>query len=366
MPEVNKDVKTLLAKLLATENIHVVHKNMETAYFDTKNRELGLPILENMSGDIYDLMTLHEVGHALWTDPEEWSEIVSADNDDDLPKSFINVTEDVRIERKIKDKYPGGRLAFRRGYEDLFKRDFFGTSRDSDLNQRNLADKINLHSKIGDITGITFDGEEKRIYDLCNAAVTFQDAIAAARAIYEYVKENNEDDFEDSDFDWHSNMSSSFDADGDDSDDLDMGMMGQSEMDMEFGDDGEDSGSESQESEDGESAESGSNGTPSEESDSDGEPNESKIPSAKKREGGFGMGETTNSIQANTVLDWEDRKRDLNCTTGKDYWYTNVPETNENSIIDYKFLIDYLSKYYSNDDWSNWMNASLKYTNDFD
>ena len=126
MPEVNKDVKTLLAKLLATENIHVVHKNMETAYFDTKNRELGLPILENMSGDIYDLMTLHEVGHALWTDPEEWSEIVSADNDDDLPKSFINVTEDVRIERKIKDKYPGGRLAFRRGYEDLFKRDFFG------------------------------------------------------------------------------------------------------------------------------------------------------------------------------------------------------------------------------------------------
>ena len=41
MPEVNKDVKTLLAKLLATENIHVVHKNMETAYFDTKNRELG-------------------------------------------------------------------------------------------------------------------------------------------------------------------------------------------------------------------------------------------------------------------------------------------------------------------------------------
>ena len=106
---VNKDVKTLLAKLLATEDITVVHKNMPTAYFDTKNRELGLPILKNMSGDIYDLMTLHEVGHALWTDPEDWGRIISAENDDDLPKSFINVTEDVRIERKIKDKYPGGR-----------------------------------------------------------------------------------------------------------------------------------------------------------------------------------------------------------------------------------------------------------------
>ena len=119
MEAVNKDVKTLLAKLLATEDITVVHKNMPTAYFDTKNRELGLPILKNMSGDIYDLMTLHEVGHALWTDPEDWGKIVSADNDDDLPKSFINVTEDVRIERKIKDKYPGGRRAFRTGYEKL-------------------------------------------------------------------------------------------------------------------------------------------------------------------------------------------------------------------------------------------------------
>ena len=73
---VNKDVKTLLAKLL-TEDITVVHKNMPTAYFDTKNR-VGFTNTKNMSGDIYDLMTLHEVGHALWTDPEDWGKIVSA------------------------------------------------------------------------------------------------------------------------------------------------------------------------------------------------------------------------------------------------------------------------------------------------
>ena len=76
-----------------------------------------------MSGDIYDLMTLHEVGHVLWTDPEDWHKIVSvSDNDDDLPKSFINVTEDVRIERKIKDKYPGGR----RGTPELVTRNCTG------------------------------------------------------------------------------------------------------------------------------------------------------------------------------------------------------------------------------------------------
>ena len=52
METVNKDAKSLLAKMLATENIHVVHKKMPTAYFDTKNRELGLPILKEMTGDI--------------------------------------------------------------------------------------------------------------------------------------------------------------------------------------------------------------------------------------------------------------------------------------------------------------------------
>ena len=203
METVNKDAKSLLAKMLATENIHVVHKKMPTAYFDTKNRELGLPILKEMNGDIYDLMTLHEVGHALWTDNDEWMKIVKNNNDDDLPKSFINITEDVRIERKIKAKYPGGLKSFLRGYTKLYKDDFFGTAH-RDYETMNLADKINLHSKIGSLTGITFNEEETAIYDMCKDAVTFTHAVDAARAMYEYCKEHKED-FEDMDDD-HEHM----------------------------------------------------------------------------------------------------------------------------------------------------------------
>ena len=61
--------KSTLAKLLAEEDVFVVHKQMETAYFDPKKRELGLPIWkdEEMTKDIYDLMVCHEIGHALWT-----------------------------------------------------------------------------------------------------------------------------------------------------------------------------------------------------------------------------------------------------------------------------------------------------------
>ena len=386
MEAVNKDVKTLLAKLLATEDITVVHKNMPTAYFDTKNRELGLPILKNMSGDIYDLMTLHEVGHALWTDPEDWHKIVSADNDDDLPKSFINVTEDVRIERKIKDKYPGGRRAFRTGYEKLYRDDFFGTAK-RDIQESNLADRINLHSKIGDITGLEFTEEEMEIYDLCNKAVTFDDAVEAARALYSYCK--NSENSDDSEFDMDHNFGF-----GDDSeDDEEFSMAGESPVDMESEDETESesgqSGEESEESEESENTESGNSSadqfedapvsqedqkmdqTPvesSDESNDESAEENSETPKEMSRRGGFGMGDVTNPMQASTVIEWEDRKRDLNVQDGRDYWYGNIPQSTLQNIIDYKMIIDKCAEYYSDIDegGQKFQAAVYQYLNKFE
>ena len=40
---------TLLSKLLAEEDIHVIHRNQQTAMFDVLNRELSLPIWKDMS-----------------------------------------------------------------------------------------------------------------------------------------------------------------------------------------------------------------------------------------------------------------------------------------------------------------------------
>ena len=383
MESVNKDVKTLLAKLLATEDITVVHKNMPTAYFDTKNRELGLPILKNMSGDIYDLMTLHEVGHALWTSPEDWHKIVDADNDDDLPKSFINVTEDVRIERKIKDKYPGGRRAFRTGYEKLYKDDFFGTAK-RDIQESNLADRINLHSKIGDITGLEFTEEEMEIYDLCNKAVTFDDAVEAARALYSYCK--NSENSDDSEFDMDHNFGF-----GDDSEDNDeeFSMAGESPVDMESEDETESesgqSGEESEESEESEETASGSSPADqfedapvsqedqkmdqtSVESDEESAEENSETPKEMSRKGGFGMGDVTNPMQADTVIEWEDRKRDLNVQDGRDYWYGNIPQSTLQNIVDYKMIIDKCADYYSDIDENGqkFQSAVYQYLNKFE
>ena len=380
MEAVNKDVKTLLAKLLATEDITVVHKNMPTAYFDTKNRELGLPILKNMSGDIYDLMTLHEVGHALWTDPEDWGKIVSAENDDDLPKSFINVTEDVRIERKIKDKYPGGRRAFRTGYEKLYRDDFFGTAK-RDIQESNLADRINLHSKIGDITGLEFSEEEMEIYDLCNKAVTFDDAVEAARALYEYCK--NSENSDDSEFDMDHNFGFGDDSEDDDEE---FSMAGESPVDMESEDETESesgqSGEESEESEDtasGSSPADQSEDSPvsqedqkmdqtSVESDDESAEENSETPKEMSRKGGFGMGDVTNPMQASTVIEWEDRKRDLNVQDGRNYWYGNIPQSTLQNIIDYKMIIDKCADYYSDIDENGqkFQSAVYQYLNKFE
>ena len=118
--------KSTLAKLLAEEDVNVVHKQMETAYFNSKSRELGLPIWkdEEMTKDIYDLMVCHEIGHALWT-PLDMLEKAALRK---INHSFVNIIEDARIERKVKNKYAGTIGVFSRGYNELLTKDFFGTA----------------------------------------------------------------------------------------------------------------------------------------------------------------------------------------------------------------------------------------------
>ena len=148
-----KDNSTL-AKLLATEDIHVTYKNARTASFDVKTRELVIPIMKEMSKDIQDLMTLHEVGHALFTSLDMLQESIKRK----LDHSFVNVIEDVRIEKAIQNKYRGSKSAFKRGYQDLIGMDFFETN-GKDINKYNLIDRINLFYKHHE--NVQFSEDEK-------------------------------------------------------------------------------------------------------------------------------------------------------------------------------------------------------------
>ena len=120
----NVESRSNLAKLLATEDISVEHKNIPTAFFDTKNRVLGLPIWKDASKDVYDLLVGHEVGHALYTPTTDFATLASDIDPENVPavRSFINVIEDARIEKKIKRKFPGLRKNFFQGYSELIER----------------------------------------------------------------------------------------------------------------------------------------------------------------------------------------------------------------------------------------------------
>ena len=184
---INHEIKAQLAKLLATEDLVVEHKNIGTAQFDVEKRILTLPIWNKASNIVYDMLVGHEVGHALFT-PNEW--------DYEVPRGIVNVTEDARIEKLMKRKYPGLHKSFNGGYEELAEQDFFSIE-DKDIESMNLADRINLYFKIGKFVDIPFNTDEEcRIVKLVGDAETFSDAIAAAEEIYSCMKQQIEEEKE--------------------------------------------------------------------------------------------------------------------------------------------------------------------------
>ena len=130
-----------LAKLLATENIIVEHRNSITASFDTKNRILTLPMWKDTTHTLETLLVGHEVGHALYTPDSGWSQM------ENRKKIICNVVEDARIERKMKIKYPGLRRDFYEGYKELFDKDFFKI-KDKKIETMNFLDRLNMFVKI--------------------------------------------------------------------------------------------------------------------------------------------------------------------------------------------------------------------------
>ena len=194
MIEIKNTNKDLLAKLMATEDINVLHKNVPTAYFDVKNRTLVCPILkEDMSPELYDLFMGHEVGHALNTPAEGWHDAVSERGM--TFKGYLNVIEDCRIEKMIKGKYPGLRKSFYAGYKDLANQDFFGI-KGKDLQSLNLIDRINLFFKIGSVTMIEFSEDEDVYIQRCHNLNTFEEVMELSIELFERQQQLTEEELE--------------------------------------------------------------------------------------------------------------------------------------------------------------------------
>ena len=182
--------KSTIAKLLAEEDISVVHKKTTTASFDVKKRELVLPIFkEEISNDVYDMFVCHEVGHSLWTPLDMLQQVQKQGID----KSVVNVIEDARIEAMIQKRYPGSVKNFQNGYKELLDKNFFGI-KNKDLSKLNVIDKINIYFKTG--LDVGFNVKEKLLAAKVSKCKTPEDVIKLAVEIAGYHEKKSKEEKE--------------------------------------------------------------------------------------------------------------------------------------------------------------------------
>mgnify|MGYP001204531419 CR=1 FL=1 len=185
------DYKETLAKLMATENVDIVHGDYKTAAFDIENRILYLPDFVNMGEDVYDLLISHEVSHALNT-PVEGYHSATEDEQDQKFKGFLNIVEDARIEKMIQRKFPGLKKSYITGYKKLFDKDMFGIKEYSqeELDNMLLIDRLNVRAKLGKLAAnVNIKNEEKHFEDKLNRLKTWEDVVKLAKELFEYCKE---------------------------------------------------------------------------------------------------------------------------------------------------------------------------------
>ncbi len=172
-----------ITRLIAEENINVEYsEEADTAWYNQVTRTITYPYSMVMEDDdIHMLFVFHEVGHALYS--RDLSLLESAS--DQGFQSFFNITEDIRIERLIKYRYPGVVKNFHVGYEKLMEKGFFGPQ--ETIRYMSFPNRLNIYAKLGPINGrfIKFSQSETDFYNRCAEAKTEQDAYDLAKELHE-------------------------------------------------------------------------------------------------------------------------------------------------------------------------------------
>ena len=330
--------KSLLAKLMAAEDINVEYRNnIDTAAFNTESRTLMMPILKNVTESTTDLFLGHEVGHALYTPQGAIQEVLKKGSS---YKGLVNIVEDARIEKMIQAKFPGLSRNFYDGYSELMDRNFFGLN-GRDVNDLNFIDRINVHFKIGTRAGVKFADEEQVFVDRIAKLRNFDETITISDELLEYCKdkqEETESEFEDIDF-------GDEPEDGDESSDNDesggsspWGDPDDSSADDDNGetsdepaeDSKSDAPSDTDESED---VAEGNNSVESEtDSDSDQDDNAEEKNKSNVSSSRGGINSTPDELVSSTMESFDEHLKDL-VDTDTEYSYGRIPNVELDKII---------------------------------
>ncbi len=191
------DSKRAVARLMARENITVVvDATADTAWFELNTRVLTIPNWP-LSTDQCDMLLAHEIGHALYTDPLRYIAAEYSRDGIRLPgmNTYLNILEDIRIERRIQQAYPGMVGVFTRAYAEFTATGPIFQCNVTDgtilmsgewepIAGYSLITRLNLHFKIGRAVTIPFSDAEQAIVVQCNELRSIDDVIRLARKIY--------------------------------------------------------------------------------------------------------------------------------------------------------------------------------------
>ena len=332
--------KSTLVKLLAEEDLQVTYKKVPTAHFDVNAREIVLPIWKDKSESVMDMMSLHEVGHALWTPLD----LIEKGQKQKVKHSFLNVLEDVRIEKMIQEKYLGSKKIFKKAYDELLEKDFFGIN-EKDLSKLNLIDKINMHYK--HVPNVPFEDNELEWVEKANQTKTADDVLNLAIELQEWMYSQEKDKTDEMfDIDLPFNQNENGDMENQDE-------KNSSNMESDDTEETED------ESEDGDST----SGSGSDRNDNQKE-NESSLNKSKNG------GEDFDGIESITDSNYTKNQYQAACDEDiKETEILNIPKININeAIVDYKEINKDLTDFYkeksqgseSNKKYMEWVVKTLK------
>lgn len=189
------------------KGISIVRTNSDTAAWNPDTDVIYLPVFTTDDKDIYLMMGSHEISHAKNTpktfykehnDKKTGKKIVLSSGKEISRKLFgcINIVEDIRIEKLIRQQFPGFVANYRNAYRKLLNYPSFAIYKN--LTQEtweksfSIADRINAKAKFGSNIPFSLNDKEYAVLKYCASAKSFDEVLVRALYLHSLLIEEQE------------------------------------------------------------------------------------------------------------------------------------------------------------------------------
>lgn len=195
-------IDTFLKVISQSNQLTIVYANVDTAFINVENKEVTLPNYIIHDRDMYILMGSHEISHAIHTPSVFYSQHNNTDNNDKTPIikgiklnknlfACINIVEDIRIEKLIRNQFPGFVSIYKAGYKKLLDTNPNFKVTEASWKKMSLSNKINVKSKAGDLINYPLTDDEIAVLKYMKTAKSFDDVLVRAVYLYKHMLINH-------------------------------------------------------------------------------------------------------------------------------------------------------------------------------